>query len=137
MRNSAMSIFFSYKTNDATDRKVRLEHAYEHESLARSRAICLQIIKEFPESPWTAKALYRAATAERRLADFNPQWRNISHYRGNLWKQAADHLNEVATRFPNDPLAANARKYAKVFRRRQATNGSPSPPPRRATISSE
>lgn len=114
-RETAIGPFFSDTTNDATDRKMRLEHAYEHESLARARAICLAIVKEFPESPWAAKALYRAATAERRLADFNPQWRDISKYRGNLWKQAAGHLTELATRFPNDPLAANALKYAKVF----------------------
>ena len=106
---------FSAQTNDATDRKARLEHAYEHECLARARATCLAIAKLFPTSPWAAKALYRAATAERRLANFNPQWRDISKYRGNLWRQAAAHLEELATRFPNDPLAANARKYAQTF----------------------
>ncbi len=104
------------QANDANDGRRIEAHLYEHECLWRARAACLQIVKEAPDSPWAAKALYRAATAERRLADFNPQWRGISAKRLNLWKAAAGHLETLAARFPNDPLAKNARKYAGVFR---------------------
>ncbi|RYG62544.1 hypothetical protein EON77_22095 [bacterium] len=114
-RVTALGMYWSDTTNDATDRKTRIAHAYEHECLARARATCLAIAKQFPDSPWAAKALYRAATAERRLADFNPMWRDLSRYQTNFWRAAAGHLEELATRFPNDPLATNARKYAKVF----------------------
>ena len=115
MRNSAMSIFFSDKTNDATDRKVRLEHAYEHESLARSRAICLQIIKEFPGVTLDRQGALSRGYRRASLGRLQPSVAQYFSLPKLHWKQAADHLNELATRFPNDPLAANARKYAKVF----------------------
>lgn len=102
--------------NTAKDRRAIVDHLYEHECLWQARTACLQIVRESPNSPWAAKALYRAATSERRLADFNFQWRTLSRKRLNLWNEAAGHLEELATRFPNDPLAKNAMKYAGVFR---------------------
>ena len=102
--------------NTAKDRRAIVDHLYEHECLWQARTACLQIVRESPNSPWAAKALYRAATSERRLADFNTQWRTLSRKRLNLWNAAAGHLEELARRFPNDPLAKNAKKYAGVFR---------------------
>lgn len=91
------------------------KHHFEHEALYRSRQICLDIVKENPKSAVADRALYRAATASRRLANFNPWWRTYDK-NGNFYTSAADLLKRVYTEHPGSPLAVNAKKYEKVYR---------------------
>lgn len=97
------------------DSAARQRHFFEHECVARSRAICMELVKRYPKDPIAAKALYRAATSTRRLASFNGWWRSQNE-KNNRFEDAANLLKRVYTEFPKDPLAKNARKYEKVFR---------------------
>ncbi len=99
---------------DDWDKKAVTEHCFEHEALAQARKICLEISAEFPKESVSAKALYRAATATRRLADFNGWWRYETG--ATYYTSAADLLKRVYSEFPSSELAANAKKYESVYR---------------------
>lgn len=101
------------------DSAARQKHFFEHECVARSRAICLEVAKRYPKSPVAGKALYRAATSTRRLAGFNGWWRS-QNAKTNRYEAAANLLKRVYTEYPKDPLAKNARKYEKVYRQEGA-----------------
>lgn len=90
------------------------KHQYEHECLNRAREICFKIVRRYPNSSVAPKALYRAACCSRRLANFNGWWRK-ENSRHNYWKESVRLMNEMARRYPHDPLAPKARKYAAVF----------------------
>jgi len=90
------------------------DHHYEHECLWKARKICVLLAKDYPNSPVVPKALYRAACASRRLADFNPYWRE--KLAKPLWNESIALMERVAKEHPNDPLAKNAAKYAKAFK---------------------
>lgn len=96
------------------DRLALKKHHLEHECLNHAREICLAMAAKYPKHPLTAKALYRAATATRRLAGFNPYWRNQNRS-NDRYRAAAALLKRVYTQFPKDPLANKAKKYEKVF----------------------
>jgi len=96
------------------DRLAVREHTYEHEAIYRARSICLELVKRYPDSPVSSKALYRAATASRRLADFNNWWREYGST-PTLYDAAVALMKRCAAEYPNEPLAARARKYAKAF----------------------
>ena len=108
-------------TTKADEDAIR-KHHFEHEALYRSRQICLDIVKENPKSAVADRALYRAATASRRLANFNPWWRDYDK-NGNIYASAANLLKRVYTEHPGSPLAANAKKYEKVFRDEMKAGG--------------
>ena len=69
----------------------------------------------------SSKALYRAATASRRLADFNNWWRLYGNT-ATLYDSAIALMERCAAEYPNEPLAARARKYAKAFADEKAGN---------------
>lgn len=96
------------------DRLLVRKHSYEHECLYVARQICLEMARRFPQAPETSKALYRAATSSRRLADFNSWWREYGT-QAELFDSAVNLMKRCAAEFPNEPLAANARKYAKAY----------------------
>jgi hypothetical protein len=112
---AALGWAWNAKIATPEDSAARQKHFFEHECVARSRAICLELVKRYPKDPIAAKALYRAATSTRRLASFNGWWR-AQNDKTNRYEEAANLLKRVYTEFPNDPLAKNARKYEKVFR---------------------
>jgi tetratricopeptide (TPR) repeat protein len=114
--NGGRSVLASLNTGVTTpkDADAVRAHSFEHECLYRARKVCLKLAGAFPENPVTAKALYRAATATRRLADFNPYWRSAPKSVVS-YEEAASLLKQVYTKFPGDALAANARKYEKVY----------------------
>ena len=101
-------------TNAGYDKAIE-EHHYEHECLWRARKICLEIAKDMPKSPEAPKALYRAACAARRLADFNPYWRNEKMSK-SLWNECVTLMDKVTADYPSSDLAKDAEKYGKVFR---------------------
>jgi len=110
-----LSAFWDAGVDKAGYQKAIQEHHYEHECLWRARKICVVLAKEFPNSTVAPKALYRAACAARRLADFNPYWREAGRSKP-LWNEAISLMEQVAAKYPKDPLAKNAAKYAKVFK---------------------
>jgi hypothetical protein len=97
------------------DEAARRRHHFEHECLWRARVACLELAKRYPKDPLAPRALYRAATATRRLANFNPWWR-VDNEKTDRYAEAASLLRRVYTEYPKAPLAKNARKYEKVFR---------------------
>jgi hypothetical protein len=97
------------------DEAARRRHHFEHECLWRARVTCLELAKRYPKDPLAPRALYRAATATRRLANFNPWWR-VDNEKTDRYAEAASLLRRVYTEYPKAPLAKNARKYEKVFR---------------------
>ena len=96
------------------DRLAVRDHTYEHEAVYRARSICLELVKRYPEAPISSNALYRAATASRRLADFNYWWREYGNT-ASLYDSAISLMKRCAAEYPNEPLAARARKYATAF----------------------
>jgi len=115
-RGVALGWFWNRDIAKKDDEVARAQNHYEVESLFHARALCLEIAKAHPRSPVAPKALYRAATSTRRLANFNPWWRNHAEQQ-DYYAQAANLLKRVYTEYPKDPLAKNARKYEKVYRR--------------------
>ena len=109
---------FCWNTDHATqgDDGASQRHHYEHECVNCARLICLEIAARYPRSPAAPKALYRAGCCARRLADFSHWWR-AENKRHDFWKESERSMRRVAARYPQHPLAANARKYAAVFRR--------------------
>ncbi|HRF59253.1 MAG TPA: hypothetical protein PLH94_04985 [Fimbriimonadaceae bacterium] len=110
------AIFASWNTTIQTpeDLSQIRKHMAEHECLAHSRRLCLEIVGQHPKSPVAAKALYRAACSARRLADFNYWWR--SHNKQvDSWTEAIDLMKRIPKEYPSDPLAPLGTKFAKVF----------------------
>jgi len=90
-------------------------YMYRHETFARTLSICLAAYEENPSAPIAPQALYRAACASRKLANMNSWWREEDHHR-NHWLTAVQLMKRFARRYPHHPLAAEARKYARVFK---------------------
>lgn len=111
---SVLAGFWDAGVDKAGYDKAILEHHYEHECLYKARKIAVLLAKENPKSPFAAKALYRAACAARRLADFNSYWRDPK-LSNPMWNESISLMKRVAAEYPNDPLAASATKYAKAF----------------------
>jgi TolA-binding protein len=56
------------------DRAAVHQHMFEHETFARSRRICLDLLRRYPHSPTVPYALYRVAVDDLHLATFNRWW---------------------------------------------------------------
>lgn len=97
------------------------EHMYEHETYARTMALCKEIAHRYPNTPSAPKALYRAACCAYYLSDFNEWWRDGHGWRkqknqaSQLAKEASRLMSLLVHRYPKDPLVPSARKYARVF----------------------
>ena len=113
-RGMLAAYFWNEKIGTRDDRLSWVEHHYEHECLFQARKILLQASETGKGTETAAKALYRAACATRRLANFNGWWRQKSGI--NLGKECADLMRRVYTEYPASPLSSNARKYEVVFR---------------------
>ena len=98
----------------AEDEALVRRYMYAHEVYARSRQICLDLIRRYPDSPTVPYALYRAARAGRHLASFNTWW-DEENNRHDYWKECTRLLRRLLRDYPRHPLAPHARKYAKVF----------------------
>lgn len=114
MRSIAFAYFWNEEFAQPGDTNVVRRHHYEHECLMHAKQICLAIAKDYPRTKSAPKALYRAATASRRLANFNTWWRKEDRHQ-LLYRQAASSLRKLYTLYPNDPLAKKAKKYESVF----------------------
>ena len=89
-------------------------YMYQHEVYAHTRRICLDIAREYPKTKTAPKALYRAACAAERLWNLNAWW-GEKHAAFDHSKESSKLMTLLARRYPNDPLAKPARKYAGVF----------------------
>ena len=107
-------MFWSEHQPTPADKEVAKQHAYSHEVYNRCYDLCLQVAERYPQSPAAPKALYRAACASRRLANFNGWWRD-DNKQHNHWEDAARLMRDLARRYPRDPLVHDAKKYADVF----------------------
>ena len=72
------------------------------------------IAERYPQTPTAPKALYRAACATHYLTQFSYWWETESD-RLDFWAQSVRLMTRVYEKYPNDPLAKSARKYAGVF----------------------
>lgn len=114
-RSFNLSLFWNDKIAAQADKLALSEHLNDHETLMHARNICLDVIKRYPTSKAAPRAYYRAACATRRLASMNEIWRSRNAQR-NLYNEAAGLLDQLVKKFPKDPLAKKAKKYAGVFR---------------------
>lgn len=114
-RNSMFGFFWNTKVAVREDNLAVAQHHYEHEALFRARSICLELVRRYPKSSVADRALYRAATSSRRLADFNTWWRDRNRVQ-DMWSSASTLMDRVSAEYPRSPLAPTARKYAAVFR---------------------
>lgn len=89
-------------------------HSYEHECMARSRALCLEIVHRYPRSSVAPRAAYTAAVDCFRLSTLNSWWRD-EDARAGLSKQAVRLMELVVRRYPKSSVARAAAKYAAVF----------------------
>lgn len=114
LRTEAFGWYWNESTATERDtRAVRLHHS-QHECLNRAGAefaLAAAIVTPGPEK---ARALYRAACAARRMADFNPYWRSIESSE-RKWEQAIELMRKVHALCPTSPLAPTAQKFEKVF----------------------
>lgn len=112
----AFAYQLSWNENVASDADARAwrRHCYEHECLARTRALCLEIVHRYPRSSVAAKAAYTAGVACFRLAGLNEWWRKEDD-RAHLSRQAVRLMTLVAKRYPKSIVAKAAAKYADVY----------------------
>ncbi|HLK61666.1 MAG TPA: tetratricopeptide repeat protein, partial [Chthonomonadaceae bacterium] len=108
------SMYWDKKQPTPEDLSATKRYMYSHEVYAHTRALCLEIARRYPDTPTAPKALYRAACSDRYLATFNGWWRE-ENAQEDHWKEAARLMRELAQRYPHDPLAADAKKFAGVF----------------------
>lgn len=111
------------KVTTAEDQRAIRDHIYEHECVMRAKVLCQGVAKRVPGTPEAARALYRVATASRRLAEFNGWWRGEA---GKVqWRDAVRAMEQVAKDYPSSPLAKAARKYAAVYREEAKDSDAP------------
>lgn len=113
-RERNFGYFWNNRVASSDDEKAVRQYMYQHEAYARSRALCKTIAAQYPNAPVLPNVLFRQAAATRRLAQFN-QWWNRETSRAKLWDDAIQTLNRIVQKYPRYPVAAKARKYAKVF----------------------
>ncbi|MEI6513853.1 MAG: tetratricopeptide repeat protein, partial [bacterium] len=102
-------------TESKLDKTSLHKYMYSHECYVRERKICLEIIRRYPNSPTTPKAMYRAATSSYQLNFFNGWWDTESEKKG-FYKQAIRLMRQLHQKYPHHPLAHNAAKYAKLWK---------------------
>lgn len=96
------------------DSRAVVEHMYSHECVARARALCLEILRKYPQSSVAPQAMYRAACADYWLSRFNDWWRNEDKRKG-FSQEAIRLMEQLPKRFPKHPLAQSAAKHAEAF----------------------
>lgn len=114
-RNYSFSFFWNQTMDTPQSIAMVRSYMYQHEVYYRARELCLRIVRRYPKSPTAPLALYRAACASRKLANFNGWWRDETNHIHNNWDEASHLMQEVARRYPHHALAMEAKKYAGVF----------------------
>lgn len=108
------NIFWNHEIATPKDKLAVERYMYQHEVYAHTRQICLSIADDYPDTRTAPAALYRAACAAERLWHLNAWWNDektpVDHN-----KEASQLMARLARRYPKDPLAKSARKYADVF----------------------
>ncbi len=113
-RATCYDFFWDKEAATRRDHEALRRHNYEHECLYRVRRLCLDLARKYPDSPSAPKALYRAACATNYLTGFNYWW-EFEADKMDYWSQSVRLMKRVYQKYPNDPLAKNARKYSHVF----------------------
>jgi tetratricopeptide (TPR) repeat protein len=107
-------MFWDKSVATQADAKAWRAHSYEHECMARSRALCLEIVHRYPRSSVAPRAAYTAGVDCFRLSTLNSWWRD-EDARVSLSKQAVRLMELVVRRYPKSSVAGAAAKYAVVF----------------------
>ncbi|MFW5698083.1 MAG: tetratricopeptide repeat protein, partial [Fimbriimonadaceae bacterium] len=112
----SFSFGYFFNPNVAGERGVEsvVEHHQKHEDIYQTLQICQRIAEEYPNTEAAPKALYRGACAARRLAEFNPWWREYDA-QNDLYGLAVEMMETLVDRYPDSFLAPDAEKYAEVF----------------------
>lgn len=105
--------YFAPQFNSKADERARTRHNWEHECLAQSYKLFMQVVDKYPKTKIAPEAMYSAANSAQRLSNLNDWWRG--HGTG-LDKRSADLMDGLVKRYPDSVLVTRARKYAKVFR---------------------
>lgn len=111
-RAFSMDMYWNESLAGKRKQKVLTRYFWEHEAYAHSLALCKQIIEQYPRSKVTPKAYYTAAISAQHLGSMNEWWRSQPR---DLTHEAGVLLARLSKRFPKDPLAPPAKKYAGVF----------------------
>lgn len=111
----SFQMFWNKSAQTKADTEALREYLARHEVYLRSRALCLQIVREYPRSKVAPQALYRAACASYRAGALT-EWLQKNDKIALVPEHEAEQLmREVARRYPHSPLAEEATKYAGVF----------------------
>ena len=115
-RAGAFQFWQNTRQSTPEDETAIRNHMIAREVYSRSRRICLELARRYAAAPAAPAAVYRAACAARRLANFNTWW-TAENKRHNYWDEATSLMNRVADTYPKSPQAEKARKYAAVFQK--------------------
>jgi TolA-binding protein len=113
-RSFSFGYFYNPDASDDRGLEAVVEHHHEHEDVYQTLQICQRIAEEYPNTEAAPKALYRGACAARRLAEFNPWWRDYDA-ENDLYGLAVEMMEALVERYPDSYLASDAEKYAEVF----------------------
>lgn len=111
-RAFSMDMYWNESLAGKKMQKALTRYCWEHEAYAHSLALCKQIIEKYPRSKVAPKAYYTAAISAQHLGSMNEWWRSQPR---DLTHEAGVYLARLSKRFPKDPLAKPAKKYAGVF----------------------
>lgn len=109
--------FEEYWNAEHATRKDRIElvrYMREHETYGHALRMYEEVARLYPNSPYAPKALYRAACAASRQSRFNNWWRERDKDFG-FRVRASRLMGAMARRYPNHPLAAEAKKFEGIF----------------------
>lgn len=113
-RNLSLGFFWDDRRATEHDRLEVAQHHFEHEVCFQAYTMLKNVVEKYPNAPVAAKCAYRAACASRRLADFNPWWRDDERSKHH-WDEAIRLMKLIPEKYSTYEYADMAAKFAKVF----------------------
>jgi hypothetical protein len=113
-RNLALGFFWDERRATSFDELEIAQHHFEHEVCFQAYSLLIDVLDKYPNAPVAPKCAYRAACASRRLADFNPWWRDETRSKHH-WDEAIRLMKLIPQKYPKYEYAEMAAKFAKVF----------------------
>ncbi len=111
-RADVFGLYWNKKINKGRSDELALKGAMEHEVDAQTVKLCRELVDRCPRSRLVPKALYTAGVSADRLCSLNSWWRE---QRIPVVNQSIGFFKKLYKRYPHDPLAKDARKFAEEF----------------------
>ncbi len=110
-RSFSICAYWSIELNNRAEKRTLADYCHEHETLAHVMDLCREVEGLHVHNRTVAQAYYTEGIAAEKLSRLNEWWRG----QPGLKKRASNSMRRLVKRFPHDPLAKPAAKYAHEF----------------------